>query len=111
MTPLVDPQGPLQAIITKVPLKPSIMGAFSLPLPKIISMATLIPILIMAVDTETPMVEDIIEKIQVEEEIQEAGPTGVIAEHFPLLLWVLKNLGFPYPCYPSQSKCVFFVLL
>ena len=111
MTPLVDPQGPLQARINAVPTKPPIMGAFSLPLPTTIGMATLIPITIMAVDKEMPTVEEILEKIQVEEDIHVVVPTGILTGHFPLFLWVLKNLGFPYPCYPSLSKGVFFVLL
>ena len=82
MTPLVDPQEPLQARILTVPLKPSTMSAFSLTLPTNISMATLIPIIIMAVDTETPMVEEIIDKIQVEEEIQASVPTGILTGHY-----------------------------
>ena len=66
MTLLVDPQVPLQARIITVPLKPSMMGDISLPLPTNISMATLIPIIIMAVETGTPMVEEIQVEIQVE---------------------------------------------
>ena len=62
------------------------MGDISLPLPTNISMATLIPIIIMAVDTETPMVEEILDKIQVEDNSQAAVPTGILIGRFPLLL-------------------------
>ena len=107
MTPLVDPQGLLQARIIMVPLKPSTMGAISMPPPTTISMATLIPIIILAVDTGKPMVEE----IQVEEDRQAAVPTGIRTWNLPLLLWVLKKLGFLYPCYPPLSKGLFFMLL
>ena len=111
MTPLVDPQEPLQARILTVPLKPSIMGAVILPLLTTISMATLIPIIIMSVDTVIPMVEEIQEEIQVEEDSQAVVPTGILTGHSPLLLWVLNKLVFPYPFYPSLSKGVFFMML
>ena len=65
----------------------------------------------MAVDTKTTMVEEILDKIQVEDNSQAAVPEGILTGNFPLLLWVLNNLGFPYPCYPYLSKGVFFMLL